>query len=181
MMIRRTFVVVLVLLTSASASAQMPDMAAMAANPVATTARMFLQEHAENIVGAATLMPSENYGYHPTPAQMSFGALMQHVAQTNVRLCSAIDGAAADGAGTPAGTAPKAALVAAVGESFKTCQAALANITDRQMADLVDIAGNKAPRAFLVMTLVADWADHYSTAASYLRMNDILPPTARAR
>jgi len=29
-----------------------------------------------------------------------------------------------------------------------------------------------------MMTMAVDWADHYSTAASYLRQNGILPPTA---
>jgi hypothetical protein len=34
-------------------------------------------------------------------------------------------------------------------------------------------------RASTVITLVADWANHYSTAASYLRLNGILPPRAQ--
>ena len=177
----RILMSVLVLLTSASASAQMPDMAAMTANPVATTARMFLAEQAETILSAANLMPAEKYAYHPTPAQMTFGALMQHIAQSNVHICSAVGGVPVTPADTPTATAPKAALATAVEKSFKTCQAAFAKITDSQMADMVDIAGNKAPRAYLVMTIVADWADHYSTAASYLRLNNILPPTARRR
>jgi hypothetical protein len=28
------------------------------------------------------------------------------------------------------------------------------------------------------VTLLVDWADHSSTAASYLRLNDALPPSA---
>ena len=33
-------------------------------------------------------------------------------------------------------------------------------------------------RAAAMVTIGVDWADHYSTAASYLRLNGILPPTA---
>ena len=33
-------------------------------------------------------------------------------------------------------------------------------------------------RATALITIVVDWADHYSTAASYLRLNGLLPPTA---
>jgi len=29
--------------------------------------------------------------------------------------------------------------------------------------------------------IAEDWADHYSTAAAYLRQNDILPPTAQPK
>jgi len=172
----KTLIAALVLVPAVTASAQMPD--AMAANPIMSTARMFLEEHAGTIGEAASLMPAGKYAYHPTPAQMTFAALMQHVAQTNVRLCSAIAGAAATPSDTPANAA-KAALVTAVSESFKTCQAALAKLTDGQLTETVEIAGNKVPRGYLVMTIVADWADHYSTAASYLRLNGILPPTAR--
>jgi hypothetical protein len=32
-----------------------------------------------------------------------------------------------------------------------------------------------------MITIATDWADHYSTAASYLRLNSILPPTARSK
>jgi hypothetical protein len=34
-------------------------------------------------------------------------------------------------------------------------------------------------RADAMVTIATDWADHYSTAASYLRLNDILPPSAQ--
>lgn len=174
----KTFIVTLVLVYAVPAYSQMPD--PMAANPIMSTARMFLEEHASTMGQAASLMPAEKYEYHPTPAQMTFAALMQHVAQTNVRLCSAIAGAGAAPAPIPA-KAEKAALVAAVTESFRTCQTALAKLSDRQMTDLVEIAGDKVPRGYVVMTIVADWADHYSTAASYLRLNGILPPTARGQ
>jgi len=36
-------------------------------------------------------------------------------------------------------------------------------------------------RANALLTIVIDWADHYSTAASYLRLNGILPPTAQPK
>jgi hypothetical protein len=174
-----TKVVVACLFLTASLAAQLPDPSAMAANPVSTSARMFLAQQAEAISGAANLMPANRYGYHPTPAQMTFGALMAHIVESNVRICSAIGGAPVEPPDRPPATAPKATLVGAVQYSFTTCETAFAKINDAQMADMVDIAGSKAPRAFLVMTIVADWADHYSTAASYLRLNGIRPPTAR--
>src|SRR4051794_37183522 len=101
----------MVLAPAISGSPQLAD--PMAANPVTETARMFLAEHADSIGKAATLMPAAKYTYHPTPAQMTFAALMQHVAKTNVRLCSAIGGIAAPTTTSPP-AAPKAALVTAV-------------------------------------------------------------------
>ena len=39
--------------------------------------------------------------------------------------------------------------------------------------------GRKAPLAWAVIALTNDWADHYSGAAMYLRLNGLLPPTAK--
>jgi hypothetical protein len=36
-------------------------------------------------------------------------------------------------------------------------------------------------RATALITIANDWADHYSTAAAYLRLNGILPPSARPK
>ena len=35
------------------------------------------------------------------------------------------------------------------------------------------------PRAWAVVALASSWADHYATAAMYLRLNNLLPPTAQ--
>ena len=39
----------------------------------------------------------------------------------------------------------------------------------------------KALRAFALIALTNDWADHYSSAAMYLRLNGLLPPTAQPK
>jgi hypothetical protein len=41
--------------------------------------------------------------------------------------------------------------------------------------------GRKGSRAFAPIALTNDWADHYSSAAMYLRLNRLLPPTARPK
>ena len=39
----------------------------------------------------------------------------------------------------------------------------------------------KAPRASMVLGHVIDMADHYSQIANYMRLNNMLPPTALPR
>src|SRR5258708_3612769 len=41
--------------------------------------------------------------------------------------------------------------------------------------------GRQGPRAFALIALTNDWADHYAAAAMYLRLNGLLPPTAREK
>ena len=36
-------------------------------------------------------------------------------------------------------------------------------------------------RADALVTIAVDWSDHYSTAAAYLRLNGILPPSAQGK
>jgi DinB family protein len=156
-------------------------------NPVSDAVRAMLARDSKNLVGSADLMPADKYGYHPTPAQMTFGELVAHIVQTNVALCSGI-------AGTPAPLTPeelrklswtdgKEALAAAIRRSFDYCTDALAKVNDSQLGDEVTMFGRPSgqSRAAMMIVLAADWADHYSTAASYLRLNGILPPTAQPK
>ena len=39
--------------------------------------------------------------------------------------------------------------------------------------------GRKGSKAFGLIALSNGWADHYSAAAIYLRLNGLLPPTAQ--
>ena len=60
------------------------------ANPVSTTLREVLDSYSTNLVAAAEEMPAEKYSYHPTPAQMTFGKSMEHVAEVNNIACSKV-------------------------------------------------------------------------------------------
>jgi Tfp pilus assembly protein PilZ len=39
--------------------------------------------------------------------------------------------------------------------------------------------GRKMSRAAIMTLTTGDWADHYSQYANYLRLNGMLPPTAK--
>ena len=153
-------------------------------NPVADAARQSLAQQSKHLIDSAELMPADKYGYHPTEAQMTFGKLVVHIVQTNVAICSAI------GNSTPAtdvfkmaGTEPKEAVVGAIKQSFTACTDALAKVTDAQLGEEVSMMGRRTgqSRAAAMITIANDWADHYSTAASYLRLNGILPPSAQPK
>ncbi len=174
-----TFVLAAALCPIALAAAQMAPMGEKSANPVTDSVRQMLARDSKNLIGAAELMPADKYGYHPTPAQMTFGHLVMHVAQSNVGLCAAISGTPRADLGKLADTDAKDTLVTAIKTSFDYCTTALAKVTDAQLGDPVSMGRGQAPRAYLLVTIATDWADHYSAAASYLRLNGILPPSAQ--
>ena len=174
-----SFLIAATLSTSASAQMSAEMMAKMATDPVAQTTRIMFEQHARNMISAAESMPAEKYNFHPTEAQMTFGKLIAHIAQTNEFICSAIGGTIKEPPATPTEQDSKEILVKAMKDSFDHCSAALEKLTDAQAREMIDMRGQKVPRVYFMMTLVADWADHYSTEASYLRLNGILPPSAR--
>ncbi len=157
-------------------------MTAQIANPVSSALRDALQRQSKNLVAAAEEMPEDKYGFHPTPAQMTFGHLVLHVARSNDHICSQISGVAAPKREDAKDTDPKAKLVAALKESFEFCSGTLAKVDDSRLGDEVTLFGHwKLSRAAAMMELPADWADHYGMAAMYLRLNGLLPPTAKQK
>src|SRR2546426_12536978 len=154
---------------------------AQAQNPVTNGLRAIEQRYAKNIVDAAEEMPADKYGYKPTPAQMSFGDVVGHlIADGNDYLCSAASGQKAPDRPKLAGTDPKDKLVAGLKDSFQFCATALAAMQDAQLGDSIKFFGGRmSTRGLATLITVADWADHYSQMANYLRLNGLLPPTAK--
>ena len=160
-------------------------------NPVSEEVRRQLSSAAKQLVAAAELMPPDKFAYRPTDAQMPFGQLVAHVVQTNAAVCSAASNLPIAAARYPSLTleqikvigpsASKETLVAALKQSFEYCTEGFAALTDAQLAEEAVMFGRRTgmSRAGAAITIVADWADHYSTAASYLRLNGILPPSAQ--
>ena len=169
------------LLSSVSLAALllMPAAAAAQGGPVSDAARMMAKDNAKFLLAAAEAMPADKYAFKPTPAQMSFGQLIAHIAGDDHFTCSAIAGVKPAPRTRIAPTEGKEKLVAALKASFDECDAALAALKDASLGDTVSWYGGNVTRAMAVFGLLTDWADHYSQQAMYLRLNGILPPTAR--
>lgn len=155
-------------------------LAQAAANPVADAFRASYQEAQRNLVEAAEQMPADKYGYKPTPAQMTFGEIVVHLAGANAFMCSAIGGKDRPTWPKILPTAPKDSLVARLKTSFDFCGTAVAGLDDSKLGEMLPFFGGQpASRAFVMFVSVDDWADHYSQWANYMRLNGLLPPTAR--
>jgi hypothetical protein len=95
-------------------------------------------------------------------------------------LCGTLGGMPAPQRTALTASAPKDQLLARLRETFQFCDQALAGVTDGTMgAQVPSFGGRTVPRANMVLITVGDWADHYSQLAIYLRLNNMVPPTAR--
>jgi hypothetical protein len=146
---------------------------------VSTEFRVFVTHHTKILIDAAESMPADKYGFKPTPAQWTFGAIIAHIAGDNQITCSGIAGTAAPKSPEPSATASKEVLVAALKSSLTFCEGAVAKVNDGMLGDPVTYYGQSATRVSPLIGLVEDWSDHYSQLAGYLRLNNILPPTAK--
>jgi len=148
-------------------------------NPAAEAFRATAGHHSEAMLAAARLMPADKYGYRPTPAQRSFGETIAHIVSDSHITCSAIAGVSAGPDPRLAGSDPKEKLVSALQSTLAFCDTALAGVTDAKLDDSVTYYGDPGVRVQALVGLVDDWSDHYSQLAMYLRLNGILPPTAK--
>ena len=152
-------------------------------NPVTTVVKEILPRQQKNLVAAVEEMPADKFGYKPTEQQMTFGHLVLHIVESNNYLCSKIGDAPEVKAPVPLKESDgKDKLVPALKASFEVCGAALGKVDDSKLGDEVELfGGRKGSRAFALIALTNDWADHYSSAAMYLRLNGVLPPTAQPK
>ena len=166
-----TALVLLVLAASAAAQVK---------NPVATALKDTLPGRQKNTVAAVEAMPADKFTYKPSADQMTFGHLVAHMIESNNSFCSKAAAVPAPKVEEAKETDAKDKLVAALKASFDFCGDALAKMDDSKLGEMTEgFGGQQFSRARFALILAGSWADHYAEAAMYLRLNGILPPTAK--
>ena len=188
---RITYAAIVALALPVSLAAQQPS-AAQQANPITTVFRARTMGLQRNLAQAFDSIPAAKFSYKPTPAQLTVGYIAQHLASDNYFFCNNFGSMKATVAATDTTTAdsvkagwPKDTLVAKLKASFKFCEDAFAQLDDAKLGDQITMTfggqSRNAARASMVLGHALDMADHYSQIANYMRLNNILPPTALPR
>ena len=162
------------------------------ANPITTVFRNRTMTLQRNIAQAFDSIPAAKFSYKPTPAQLTIGYIAQHLVSDNYLFCNNVGAMKATLSAKDTTTAdsiratwPKDTLVAKLKASFTFCETAFAQLDDAKLADQItmNMNGNARTltRASMVLGHALDMADHYSQLANYMRLNNILPPTALPR
>jgi uncharacterized damage-inducible protein DinB len=177
----RLFSVALLMLPAACAPQKPATPPAPPANPVADAARSQNARAEKDLMEAADAVPAAKLAYKPTKAQMTFGEIWHHLALANYGICGAIGGMTGPDVGKYNPKAKKDTLVAALKGSFSFCDKALAGLADSTLNDQVDMHFMKGTRAVALDIYLMDLADHYSQVANYMRLNGMLPPSAKRK
>jgi hypothetical protein len=185
--VKLTFVVPFLAVCMASALAQTtPPASAPAAlpvkDPVTAGLRILLPRSRTNTLGAITAMPADKFSYKPTPDQMSFAHLVVHIVGFNNALCAKAAAIAEPKVEEVKESDSKDKLLAAATASYDFCAEALGKMDDSKLGDSIELfGGRQGPRAMADLILASGWADHYAAAAMYLRLNNVLPPSAQPK
>ncbi|NOT08759.1 MAG: DinB family protein [Gemmatimonadales bacterium] len=191
---RRTHAVLLIALTlpvAAAESQQQPS--GPPANPILTSFRNRTGVLRRNLAQAFDSIPAATFGFKPTPAQLTVGYVAQHLAADNYFFCNNFSDRKAtlpaEDTSTPdsvRATWPKETLVAKLKAANAFCDEVMAAMDDSKAAELITVTGQngqtrQVPRINYLLGHALDLADHYSQIANYMRLNNILPPTALPR
>jgi hypothetical protein len=185
----------LVLALPVSLAAQQPTTPAPAgppANPITAVFRTRTMGLQRNLAQAFDSIPESKFGYRPMPTQLTVGYIAQHLASDNYVFCNNFGDMKATLPAAQTTTAdsvkakwPKDTLMTQLKASFAFCESAFAQLDDAKLADQVTMTfgGNSrtVTRASMALGHTLDMADHYSQIANYMRLNNMIPPTALPR
>ena len=189
---KTAYVVLLALALPAGLAAQQQPSAADQANPITTAFRGRTLALQRNLAQAFDSVPERLFSYKPTPVQLTIGYIAQHLANDNYLFCNAFgemkgtrsaeDTTTAD---SVKATWPRAKLIQELKESFTFCENAFRQLDDAKLAEQVTLnfrgQSRQVARVNMVLGHVVDMADHYSQIANYMRLNNMIPPTALPR
>jgi hypothetical protein len=151
---------------------------AQTANPLIAESRRAYTAINTNLTKAADKMSDENYNFKASPDVRTFGALIGHIADSQLRTCAAVKGEQKEA--TAASKTAKADLVAALKASFDECDAAWDSITDANAAEMLAGRGQRSKLGALIGNTTHS-NEEYGYLAVYMRLKGVVPPSSEPR
>ncbi|MEO8126588.1 MAG: DinB family protein [Bryobacteraceae bacterium] len=148
-------------------------------NPMSTEVKQAYNGIKNNLIKMAEKMPEENYSFKPTPDIRAFGALVGHVADSQLRTCTAVKGEMKNG--TASTKTAKAELVAALKESFAECDAAYDSLTDATAGEMIKTARGQRTKLGALVGNTTHSNEEYGYMSVYLRLKGVVPPSSEGR
>jgi hypothetical protein len=146
-------------------------------NPLVIEAKQSYTAVKNNLIAMAEKMPAEGYSFKPEPAMRSFGELMAHITDAQMRACSTVNGAAKSV--DAASKTSKDDLVTALKASFAECDMAWDATNDSNAQMMITAGRGQRSRlgALLAMTVIHN-NEEYGYGSPYLRLKGVVPPSS---
>jgi uncharacterized damage-inducible protein DinB len=148
-----------------------------AQNPLSTDTKFWYDTIKKDVIRAAEKMPEENYSFRPAETVRSFGQIVGHIADDQYYFCMTAKGLKPDKNFEKTLTA-KAALVAALKESFAYCDGVYAGLRDADATKPVQsFAGPKSLLSWMSFNYAHTY-EHYGNIVTYMRIKGLVPPSS---
>ena len=131
-----------------------------------------------NIIKAVERLPDADIQFRPTPEIRTFARVVNHITEAQFHSCTTLNGGKFDPRSVPADTADKAAIMAGLKASFAECDKAYGAMTDATMGEMLTAGANKRSRIGMAWSNVAHDYEQYAELSTYLRLKNLVPPTA---
>jgi uncharacterized damage-inducible protein DinB len=145
-------------------------------NPLSAHQQMTYGVLQKIVLRSAELMPEERYGFKPAEPVRSYGEILIHIAESQYFFCSAARPALNPRPEQSKKT--KAEIIAALREAFRYCDSTYAQIDDASGTDMVKLMRMDTPKLGVLTVNQMHLMEHYGNLVTYMRMNDIVPPTS---
>jgi hypothetical protein len=158
------------------------------AGPSGQTTSPFIAELKQNYtmvknnhIRMAEKMPEEHYNFKPTPEIRSFAESVAHVADSQARTCSLVNGESKKV--DAASKSGKRDLVAALKDSYAICDTAFDRLTDAGASEMVTLGQSSRQRSKLGLLagMISHSNEQYGYMAVYLRLKGVVPPSSESQ
>ncbi len=148
-------------------------------NPFSADARQTYALIKDSLLKAADKMPAEHYAFRTVPQVRSYGEMIAHVADAQVRMCGTVKGEPTSA--NAASKTSKVDLVAALKASFDYCDQVYDSMTDAAGASKVTWARWEMTKLGLLNWNISHDNEMYGIMGAYLRIKGLVPPSSEGR
>ena len=148
-------------------------------DPLSTEVKQAYSQIKGNLLKAAQNMPEENYSFKPTPEVRTFGQIIAHIADGQIRTCSMVNGEQKKG--EAASKTSKADLVAALQASFAECDKAYDSLTDATASQMLTMGRRQRSKLGTLVGNTVHANETYGYMAVYFRLKALVPPSSEER
>ena len=148
-------------------------------NPFSADARQTYAMIKDSLLKAADKMPADAYSFRTVPQVRTFGEMIAHIADAQVRMCGVVRGEQVPNIST--GKTSKADLMAALKASFDACDPVYDKMTDAVGAGKVKWARWEMSKLGLLNWNISHDNEMYGIIGAFLRIKGIVPPSSEGR
>ncbi len=145
-------------------------------NPFSAETKQQYESIKADLSAAADTMPAADYSFRPVAEVRSYAEIMMHIADVQFILCGLAKGEQKQG--RPPADSSKAAVTAYLKSSLDYCSQVYNSMTDLAGAVKVKFLSRQLTKLGLLNYNLAHDSEMYGTAAAYLWMKRLVPPSS---